>query len=554
MKGRTGILLLWVLVAIVVVSILLALVACGPTPTATPTQPPVVEETPTQPPAVVEETPTPPSEEENILIYADPATWKDIDPRSAYSDEPHILASVYEPLVWYNPPGSAEMLSPGLATSWESNEEGTEWTFYLRQGVVFHDGTPFTAEAVKASVEATKELGLGAAWIWGPVEKIEIIDDYTVKFHLNYSTPLDLIASSNYAAWIMSPSAAKQPNEWFNEGHEAGTGPYVLESYAPGERAVLARFEDYWGGWREGQFDRIILQVVADAATRTQMIQSGEADVTNTLPKEVLPALQADPNLIVDNVNAFENWHWTLNTKRPPLNDVRVRQALAYSFPYQSCVEDVGGGYMERNNQAIPNGMLGHDDALKGYDTDMDMAARLLAEAGFPDGGFKLLLTYITGETTKEQCAVLWQKNLQQLGIDLVIQEMTWEAMWDLAKGDPLSPNVQDVGATYWWPSYITAYDFLYAMYHCEEETLYNWSYYCNPKVDELMDTAWTIETTDPERAKEMYSQAQQILLDDAVAIFIADEKLNMVLRSYIKGYEYNPGYRGVFFFYRLSR
>ena len=114
MKGRTGILLLWVLVAIVVVSILLALVAYGPTPTATPTQPPVVEETPTQPPAVVEETPTQPSvEEENVLIYADPATWKDIDPHSAYSDEPHILASVYEPLVWYNPPGSAEMLSPG---------------------------------------------------------------------------------------------------------------------------------------------------------------------------------------------------------------------------------------------------------------------------------------------------------------------------------------------------------------------------------------------------------------------------------------------------------
>lgn len=536
------------LTSVVLATALMA--ACRATPTAAPTQAPGGEE-PTQAPAKEEPTA---EAEENILVIADSSTWHDIDPRSSYSDEPRILSNVYETLTIYNPPGSTERLAPGLATSWEANEDGTEWTFHLREGVLFHDGTPFTAEAVKASIEATTEQGLGAAWEWGPVEEIEIADDHTIKFHLGYAAPLDVIASSQYGAYIMSAGIANNDNEWFNQGNAVGTGPYMLEDYAPGERAIMVRFDDYWGGWHEGQFDRIILQAVADPATRVQMVQAGEVDITESIPKESLAGLEADPNLRVVTEFAYLNWHWKINTKHPPLDDSRVRQALAYSFPYEECIQ-VGEPILAPNDQPIPNGMFGNVDTLRTYSTDLDKAKELLTEAGHPDGGFDLLLTWFSGANLQEKCAVLWQSNLQKLGIGLEIQEMAWEAMWELAKGDPTGPSVQDVGAAIWWPTYVTPYDYLLAQYHCEDTPVFNWSYYCDAELDKLMDDAFTLEATDPAEAEDLYAQAAQMILDEALSVFIADEKLNIVLRSDIQGYQFNPAYTGArVFVYPLTR
>ncbi len=109
-----------------------------------------------------------------------------------------MVGNAYETLVFYNPPGSEEVLGPALATSWESSEDGLTWTFHLRKGVKFHDGTDFNAEAVEYSVERTIDLGLGAAFIWDAVEEVNVIDDYTVEFKLKYAAPLDLVAASGY--------------------------------------------------------------------------------------------------------------------------------------------------------------------------------------------------------------------------------------------------------------------------------------------------------------------------------------------------------------------
>jgi len=189
------------MVSVALVGLLLLGVACGPTsappePTVAPsavavkaTEPASTQPAPTEPPTAQPEPTQAATEEEQVFVWADSSTWADIDPRGSYSDEPRILSSVYETLVVYNPPGSAERLSPGLATSWEANADATEWTFHLRPGVLFHDGTPFGAEAVKASIESTSKLGLGAAWEWSAVESIEVVDDLTVKFKLSYAVP-----------------------------------------------------------------------------------------------------------------------------------------------------------------------------------------------------------------------------------------------------------------------------------------------------------------------------------------------------------------------------
>ena len=143
----------------------------------------------------------------NIAVYANPTTLPDLDPSSSFSNDNTVMGNAYETLTFYNAPGSDTEISPKLATSWEQSDDGLTWTFHLRAGVKFHDGTDFNADAVKFSIDRTMSLGLGASYIFDPVESVNVIDDLTVEFKLKYTAPLDLILATGYAAWIMSPTA-----------------------------------------------------------------------------------------------------------------------------------------------------------------------------------------------------------------------------------------------------------------------------------------------------------------------------------------------------------
>jgi peptide/nickel transport system substrate-binding protein len=240
----------------------------------------------------------------NVFVYADPDPFPDMDPARSYSSESYALSNCYETLVFYNPPGSAEALSPKLATRWEHNADATEWTFYLQQGVKFQDGEPFDADAVKYSLLKTKEIGVGAAYILDPINEIEVVDDYTVKFKLSYSAPLDVILAAGYGAWIYSPKAYEEKGgtDWFKQGHCVGTGPYTMESYEPGSRLVMTRFDGYWGGWKEGQFDKIVFELVSDPTILQQKIESGDASFTYNVPADNLATLRNNPSITIHQV------------------------------------------------------------------------------------------------------------------------------------------------------------------------------------------------------------------------------------------------------------
>jgi peptide/nickel transport system substrate-binding protein len=528
MKARRK--LLYVFVSVLVMSILLA--ACS-----TPQQP--TEE------AVPEEAAAPAVEEgaaeteeaegePNVFVYATNTTWPDIDPAISFSDDSKITSNCYETLTVYNPPGSAELLGPGLATSWEADEDNMVWTFHLREGVTFHDGEPFNAEAVKGAIENTIEIGAGASWIWAPVESIEAVDEYTVQFNLIYPAPMDLVVSAGYQAWIYSAKAyAEHGTEWFNEGNCAGTGPYTIESYDRGSRLIMTRNEDYWGGWSEGQFDKVVFEVVEDPVVRQQMIEAGTADFTYEIPPDNLAALEARDDLVVYTNQSLMNMLGLMNTKKPPLDDPLVRQALSYTFPYQQIIEGVMGDRAVQSHGAIPAGMWGHGEDLFQYSNDLDKAGDLLTEAGYPDGGFDLVYTFGTGDLAEQTAGEMWKAELDKLGINLDVQGMTWEAQWALG---------------------VSPISWLYGMFRSEEETLFNLGYYSNETFDELIDTADAISGTDREQASDMFIEAQQILIDDAAAIFIYDIANTHVARADIKGYVDNPAYPHVVFAYQLSR
>jgi len=241
-----------------------------------------------------------------------------------------------------------------------------------------------------------------------------------------------------------------------------------------------------------------------------------------------------------------------LNTVKPPLDNKLVRQALSYSFPYEQFIQGVMGERATQSYGPVPVGMWGQSKDVPQYQYDLEKAKALLTEAGYPDGGFKLLMTFATGDQDEQQVGELWKAELAKLGIELEIQGLNWEAQWDLGKSDP--QKAQDIFVMYWWPDLISPYSFLRSMFHSEDETLFNLAYYKNPQFDELIDQANEISGSDREKATQMFIEAQKMLVDDAVSLFFYDLANIHIARADVKGFVDNPAYPHVVFVYSLTR
>ena len=482
-----------------------------------------------------------------VAMYDDVKDW---DPAIAFSLEIIMLANVYEPLVWYNPPGSDEILSPGLATEWHSNEDGTEWTFKLRQGVTFHDGEPLTAAAAKASLDRTREMGKGASYIWDLVESIEAPGDATLVIKTSKPAPVDIIASSQYGAYIYSPAAADKGTDWFNEGNDAGTGPYRVRQWEKCQQLVLEAFPEYWGGWQQDQYDRVIVRVVREAATQVQMIKSGEADFATQIPPDVIEALKKDDAISIVESPSWTNYQFLLNTAKYPTDNLKFRQALAAAFDYQGVIDNVMLGAGTVAQGPIPSTIWGHNDELKSPQFDLAAAQQLLDESGIPESGRKVNLAYVGTSKIYENAALLWQANLAKIGIELELEPGAWAKIWDEAKNLETAPNVQSMA---WWPTYPTPSDWLIGLFRTEDPTLFNLSHYSNPDFDQLVSDAVALEVTDRDQAIDKYNQAQQIVVDDVAAVFYADKAGQVIHRAGIKGVVPNPAYATTFF-YQLRR
>ena len=300
----------------------------------------------------------------DILTINSPAGFPDLDPATSFSNDGAVLANAYETLTKYVPDmsGGSGTVEPVLAESWSSSDDGLTWTFKLRSGVTFSDGAAFNAAAVKASIERTQAIGGGAAFIWSPVETIETPDDMTVVMNLAWPQPMDVTASAGFAAWIISPNAIDKDNAWFNAGNSAGTGPYVISRYEPGQRLIMVRNKDYWGG-DAGGFENVVFEITEDSVLAQSMLEGGQADWATNLPFENIAGLEAKPDVAVHVNPSFQNLFGLLNVRRPPLDDVRVRQALALAFPYDDVIAAGTEGLGSRSMGIIPPGIWGHDAA-----------------------------------------------------------------------------------------------------------------------------------------------------------------------------------------------
>ena len=524
--------------------------ACAPAATPAPaTEPPAAATEAPASTAVPTEPPAP-----KVLKIANTANITTWDPVASFSTEAAYLANSYEQLLRINPPDAPEKFTPLLAKSWESSADGKTWTFHLRENVKFHDGEPMNAAAVKASLEAAKDHG-GAAFIWWMLDSVEVVDDLTVKLNLSTAAPMDLIGSSLYAAWIVSPkaleAAAADENFW-SDGKSYGTGPYMVESYTPDAEIVFTRNEDYWGGWSDNQYDKVLVQIVPEATTQQQMLEGGEVDLVSRIPIENYDTFKNNPDYTYYEEPSFFNYVGYFNTLRPPLDNPKVREALSYAIPYDDIITIGAKGLGTQSRGPVPAGVWPWSPDVGQYTYDLQKAKDLLKEAGYEGGGFDLRLTYAAENDTEAAFAPLIKDSFAQVGVNVTTEAIAFNQQWEEAKSDPA--KAQDIFLVLYWPTYSDAgSDNLWSLFYYTEKPFFNLSYWNSPEYNTVLDEAIGATVTDPAASQAKYIEAMNMLVDQAPGIYLFDTEAVFIVPKHIGGFDYNLNYPFVqYFFYDL--
>lgn len=477
------------------------------------------------------------------------------DPATDYSNEVIAMQNVYETLTRYNP--DTQDVDPLLATDWQQSPDGLTWTFHLQPGVTFHTGRTMDSTAVKEAIQRTIDLGQAASYIWAAVKKMDTPDPSTVVLHLSYPSPIDLVASGDYSAYVYDTQAsgAQDLADWFAEGNDAGTGPYTVAEYNPGEEIELRleTYQDYWGGWDGTHYTRVEFRVTPEATTAAQLLESGQVDFVQRMSPQLWQSFQGKEGFQTTDDASWQTLFAMLNTASGPLADESVRRAVALGIDYQGIYSALQGAG-EPLTGYVPPGLWGHFDDLSSYGYDTDTATQLLQDAGFGPGGetIRLELTYLKGDADEELVATLMKSNLADLNIDLAVRGLQWQAQWDKGKSDDPAER-QDIFIFYWWPDYPDPVSWFYNLFRTEEQPFFNLSYYSNPTLDQQIDEAASLAATDRDQAIEMYRGMQTELLDDTVAIPLYTQVYQRAMLSSVTGFLENPAYPSVVFAYDLT-
>jgi len=517
----------------------LMLTQCAPAVTPTPTPVPA---TPTPVPA----TPTPAPPEEVEIIYATQQTTLTLDP-AKHKDETESLhvMNVYDPLLWPTRGGPPK---PHLAESWEVSEDGLTYTFHLRKGVKFHDGREFTAEDVAFSMDRMLSIGKGFAWLWKGVLDVgdtEAIDDYTVAFHLNkpygpFLATLVQLFAVNKDLLVEN----KQPGDYGEFGdygqeylakHDAGSGPYYIEVCEPGVKTIFRKFDDYWGGWEPGQVTKATFLIVSEMATQKLMLQKGEVDMIEQWHSvETFEELEKSPGIVVEKDPNVQLFFLSMSKKKPPLDNVEVRRAISYAFDYETAITEIFKDAAQARGP-VPILLPGHNPNTPMYTRDMEKAKEHLAASGIDPTKYKLNYVYVTGLESEEKIGLLLQANLRELGFEVELQPEPWARMVELVAKPETAPHFMAVFHTAKYPS---PDGHTYLMFHPNAWGTYmSCSFYENPEVTRLLEEARV--TVDTEKRYELYGKAQEIIADEAAALFIANPLHRIAHRDRITGYTF---------------
>ncbi len=473
-----------------------------------------------------------------VATSAAVTTW---DPIQSFSTEAFYMTNIYEPLLWKNPDGVSPEYSPALATSWSASKDGKAWTFKLRAGATFHDGSPVNSAAVKASLESSKKVG-GAGFIWDALKTVDTPSDDTVVLNLSYAAPMDLIASSTYGAYIVNPKAldaVAKDAKYYESGKDGGSGPYTISSYKAGSSVVLTAYAKHWAATKPA-YSTIDISIVSDGITAQQMMTSGQVDWATNIPLTSMTSLKRNNKYSVIKYKSPFNYVGYFNTLRAPLNNPKVRQALSMALNYREITAVGGQGYATQARGPVPAGIYPYDPNTPQYKMARAKAKSLLASAGVKDLTIKI--TYASENSAEARFVPLIKDAFEAIGVKAEVQGILFNQQWAAAKKDPA--NAQDLFIVKYWPTYSDAgVDNLWSLFHSSAKPFFNLSYWKNAAYDKLIDQATELSGSDKDAAQKLYSQAMVILYNEAPGLYLYDEAQVSVVPKKFSIPKYNINY-----------
>ncbi len=458
-----------------------------------------------------------------------------MDPAIAYDQASNqVVGLAYETLLTLK--GSSTELAPGLATSWSSSQGGKVWTFTLRKGVRFADGSAFNSQAVKFAFERTIKLNQGPAWMLDVIQSIATPSPTKLVITLKYAyQPFIYSLAQPAGTAIVSPAGVKKHgNAWFHN-HTDGTGPYQESQWVHGQQVVMTRNPHYWQGWSSSHFQKVILKIATEPSTQQMLLQTGAADMNIAFPLSNISQLQGQKGIKVLTEPGLNILYIGLNNKTGPTANQLVRQALSYTLDYQGAVKQIYDGYAQQAKGPIPPALWGYDKTLPQYHLDIAKAKSLLAQAGYPHG-FPMTIT-VEENPLYEQVVESWQSTLKQVGINATINTMPWATEYKKLTTLSTAPSAFITG---WYADFADPDDFLYPQYASSQQGTvgFNLEWYGNKTVDQLLNEARV--TADHQKRVQLYQQVQKLLVQQAPAIWVLDQQTAVVERSNVHGYVYN--------------
>ncbi|MCV9878075.1 ABC transporter substrate-binding protein [Brenneria izbisi] len=487
----------------------------------------------------------------DMLVIGKAADPQTLDPAVTIDNNDWTVTyPAYQRLVQYKTAGGkgSTDVEGELAESWTTSDDQLVWTFKLKPGAKFDDGSDVNADAVKWSFDRLMQIGQGPSEAFPKDMQVTVIDPMTVRFTLKTLFAPFLYTLANDGAGIVNPAIADahpddQGKSWL-AANTAGSGPYKLERWQKGQQLVLVPNPHYNGP--KPAFKRVTVKIIGESSSRRLQLSRGDIDIADSLPMDQLAALKKGGVVAVEDYPALRVTYLYLNNGKAPLNNVDFRRAISWATDYQGMVKGILGGNGKQMRGPIPEGMWGYDATAMQYGLDLEKAKAALAKV--TDRGQTLSFLYSDNDPNWEPVALSMQASLASVGINVKLEKLANATMRDrIGKGD------YDIAIGNWSPDFADPYMYMNYWFESNKKGLPgNRSFYDNPAVDALLQKA--IAVSDQKQRTDYYQQAQKVVIDEAAYVYLFQKNYQVAMNKAVQGFVFNPMLEQVFNVGQMSK